>query len=373
MTLRALGGLVEIVRGDERIKVDGEKSLEALDVVITDGKGSAKLRLEGDRSLDLSADSRLTVIDGWSVEGEKGNLLAHANSDPLSVRFGEVTAAATDAVFRVDQGIVSSRAAAYQGQIELGVPGEPRMQLDPYYEAEVAGGIDLPSSTSPYSLNSRDAWDRKHFRHVVDLQSRLQNLDQDLTSFVGKARPGLSFFEQLAAQPVGFVAPEIKKRRAADLLTGFLIAQNTPKGSLKDQFRRAFRLFDEGAAWSVVAAIMQARIGQLVAELTDVVKVTRIAVKKSGGNEIVFAAPGGVVDESISGPGGPGSTIGPSTKPTTGPTKKPTAGPKPTNSPSPECDNTAECAVNEVLGDDPSPDPSPSSSAKGGVLKDVPG
>ena len=167
------------------------------------------------------------------------------------------------------------------------------------------------------------------------------------------------------------MAPEIKKRRAADLLTGFLIAQNTPKGSLRAQFQRAFRLFDEGAAWSVVAAIMDARISQLVAELTDVVKVTRIAVKKSGGNEVVFAA-SGVVDETVTGPGGQ-PTSGTTSTPAPPPTTKPTPGKSPTNSPSPECGNTAECAVNEVLGDDPSPDPSPSSSAKGGVLEDLPG
>lgn len=109
MELLRLAGTVEVVRGGETIEVGDKLGIRPGDQIATYGDESgARLRLQGDREIELGADSGLTVTGATAVTGRAGSFLADAG-EPTTVAFGDVEASTSDGLFRVDVGYGSAR------------------------------------------------------------------------------------------------------------------------------------------------------------------------------------------------------------------------------------------------------------------------
>lgn len=370
-------GKVEIVRGEETISVSDAEEVQVGDLVSTSGGARALIRLEGEkpdsRYVNLAPNTDVRIESTRAVEGplHTGSLVADAGAG-MRVTFAGFDATSSSGAFRVDIGVASVRAGAYRGEVRLETPGQPRVSLPRLFEAQAAAG-DLDGK-EPYRLDPGDPWDRVFLRAVVDLDEQLTPLATGLRNQLGKARPDLPYFRALADQEVGFMKPYLS-RPTVDLLTAFLIADNSP-GSLKANFVRAFRLADDGAKWAVVAGILDAGFKTLVADLSNVAAATG-AVAGGTGNEAVFsvaaaeaiddAAPGESVTVA-SGPddgGGDGGDIGGGDD---GGGDDGGGGPKPSPEPTDECGPICQTQnqIEEIGG---GASPSPSSILNGDVLK----
>ncbi|HET7482383.1 MAG TPA: hypothetical protein VFK89_05920, partial [Actinomycetota bacterium] len=153
MQIQRASGHVEILRGSDSIDVSDVEGLEPGDVIVTGATGTAHLNLASDaQRVDIAPDSRVRVRSNSVVEGLEGSLLARASHAPTSVLFDGVKAEFSNARFRLDRGFSSSRAASYDGTVELGSPGETRIDLQRLYQVDVAAG-DLPEHPVPYRVD----------------------------------------------------------------------------------------------------------------------------------------------------------------------------------------------------------------------------
>jgi hypothetical protein len=116
----------------------------------------------------------------------------------------------------------------------------------------------------------------------VSLEEDLKVLSNSLTNNLGGDRPDMAYFSELAnGKQAGFVKGFLN-RRAADLLIGFTIANNSAS-SLRESFRKAFSLFDAGATWGIASAIMKVEPRPLLAQLGRTILGTGVVV--AGGTE----------------------------------------------------------------------------------------
>ena len=278
MTLELQRGVMSVVRGGEVTAVlDAVSDRVAVKPgdVIRGGRGSrGELRLEGARFLQVAGfDSRLdlSIVTPDEVDGRSGNVLANAKA-PTTVMFGDVEATASDARFRVDRGIASTRAAAYDGEVQLRAPGESTLVVGRLRQAAVAAD-DLPARADLYSLDTEDYWDKLFLGNLVSLQEDILQLAGGFQNQLGKTRPGVAYFEALAdGKDASFIRPYLKRASAVDLLIAFNVALRVEDMSLHKAFRRTFRLFERGASWGVVADIMGVSPRVLVASLERVIK-----------------------------------------------------------------------------------------------------
>ena len=282
MMVRAIAGQVEIHRGNEVIEVDGDESLEPQDVVVTRRGGLARVNLENDRAVMLQRGSRVRIRSVSTVEGQKGSLLAIAKSSSMNVSFDGVRSTLSDAIFRLDRGFGSSRAASYAGTVDLEAPGQSPLSLNALFEVNVASG-DLPDMTRPYALDEHDAWDADYLEAVVDLTQELDLLAEGFSRQLGGSRPGVGYFSSLVGRSdLGFMRSYLS-RSPAELLVAFSIATNDAHRPLHDSFKKAFSLRDQGARWGVAATILDVRTNPLVAQLERLIIGTGVAVADGGG------------------------------------------------------------------------------------------
>ena len=295
MEVIALFGKVEIHRGNSVIDVGtSPEALEPQDVVVTARKSSARLKLEDGRTVSLQDSTRLRIRSTDTVEPQAGSILAVADSAPTEVLFDDVTARFSTAMFRVDRGVGTARAAVLEGRARLESPGEPRVTLTRLMQVEVAAG-DLPQNEVPYRTRLADMWDKKY---LLDVMLLSQSLDELLDGFVpqlGNSRPGLGYFADLAGTNVDFMAPYLS-RPVNDLLVGFTIAENDPDASLKSSFRQAFAYMDEGASYGVAATLLDVKPQPLVAQLEDMIVGTGAVAADGGAGEATFG------EATLSGP-----------------------------------------------------------------------
>lgn len=364
MRVQALAGSITLQRDGVNQTVSDEIAIEPGDTIRTSSDGLAKLRLNDDRLAWLSRGTRVGIVGTDSLDIQSGRLLGHAR-DALHVEFDGVTALANDSTFRIDQGVGSSRAAAYRGGIELAAPGQPRLFLSSLFEAAISAGR-LPRDTRPLQIQESD-WDLDsvprdevpalgYLEEILELDQTLTQRGNGLETQLGNERPRLPYFRDLAGRKVGFMRPMLK-RPVKDLLIGFTIAKNS-SGSLKKDVRRTFRLRDEGGIWGVVAAIQEAKPKVLISELGSLI----VAATRVGGG-----AGSGVGEASFTlAAGSPGSSAG-STGGSTGGTTNNTGGSGgggggggDGGGGDDECDASApECTIEEVSKQLPNPDPTP--------------
>ena len=369
MMVRAIAGQVEIHRGNEVIEVDGDESLEPQDVVVTRRGGVARVNLESDRAVMLQRSSRVRIRSVSTIEGQNGSLLGMAESSSMNVLFDGVRATLSDAIFRLDRGFGSSRAASYAGTVDLESPGQSPLTLGELFEVNVASG-DLPDMTRPYALDERDAWDAEYLEAVVELTSDLDRLAEGFSRQLGGSRPGVAYFSNLVGRnDLGFMKPYLS-RSAAELLVGFTIATNDSHRPLAKSFEKAFRLRDQGARWGVAATILDVRTNPLVAQLQRLIIGTGVAVADGGGPaDFTLAAPdapeGVVVDDDD----GTGEIIVGTTDDDDG---RGGGGNQNTRPDEPDdCADFATCTVEDIEDEIP-PGPNPEPSPKDADLLDDP-
>jgi hypothetical protein len=281
MSLKRVSGTVEIIRGGDTIPVEDETDIEPEDVIRTNGGDAlAKLRLEGDRLLQLKGRGSTVVDSPTSVEIQTGHVLVRAD-EVTRVLVDRVRASASAAHFRVDGGFGSARVSSYSGTVGLEAPGQQPLDVKSFFEATVTAGL-IPHSTSPYRMQANDAWDAVILQKWVSLEEDLKVLSNSLTNNLGGDRPDMAYFSELAkGKQAGFVR-RFLDRRAADLLIGYTIANNSAS-SLKESFRKAFSLFDAGATWGIASAIMKVEPRPLLAQLGRTILGTGVVV--AGGTE----------------------------------------------------------------------------------------
>jgi len=367
MELKVVAGAATVLRDGESIRVDDTLGLKPGDVIETKQDAIVSFALEGgseERRGELQGGSTILIRSTSSVEAQEGNLLMRV-SEPTTVMMDSVETRTAGATFRIDRGFGSDRAGVYAGAIDLDAPGQSELRLGPLYQATLVAG-DLPNQERPYRLNKRDAWDQRLLEEVVSLEQELELLARGLTPQLRGQRPDLAYFRALiGGGDVGFMRSYLQ-RKPVDLLIGFTIARNDSQ-RLSDAFEESFRLFDQGARWGIAAKIMEVEPRPVVAQLERLILGTGVVAADGGGNDgadfSVAAAASGTNAAT-------GSTDGTSTP--TDPSEPPPDGggnekprPKPTEDPPEECSNSAECTINEVLGQGPSPSPSPSSEDKG--------
>ncbi len=359
MTVRRREGKVQVIRAGEIIEVKDVFTLEPRDVVETGNGSLADLRLEGTRRLVMTSETNLRIKDSTAVEARTGSVLAETE-DPLEAAFGNVVVQSSDAVMRIDQGIVTARAGVYRGRVALSAPGEDTLEIGPLYEAGVTAN-DLPRAPRPYRLEESDPWDRQWLEDVVELEEELTQLTQGLKSQLGGSKPTLAYFRELAdGDDVGFMKRYLSKSPTA-LLVAFVIASHTDM-PLEKAFRRAFSLFEAGAKWGVVAKILGADFNFLIADLEDIVLGTTAVAGGSGGRAAFTVAAAEAAEAptagAVSAPGPrqpPPDADGPPDErsPKDDDKKKP-------KEPADECSDVVECAEEDIKDKlQPSPTPTP--------------
>ena len=318
MSLKKVSGTVEIIRGGDTITVGEETDIEPDDVIRTSGRDAlAKLRLEGDRLLQLKGRGSTVVDSPTSVEVQTGEVLVRAE-EVTRVLVESVEARASAAQFRVDSGFGSARVSSYSGTVAVESPGQQRLDIGSFFEATVTAG-EIPQSATPYRMQPDDLWDALILQKWVSLEEELKVLSNSLTNNLGGDRPDVAYFSELAGgEGAGFVRSFLD-RRVADLLIGFTIANNSDS-SLKQAFRRAFSLFDEGATWGITSAIMEIEPRPLLAQLGRTILGTGVVVAggaQTGGASFSIAAAdisasGGGIQPPASGGGStsPGGSTG---------------------------------------------------------------
>ena len=372
MSLKQVSGTVEIIRSGNTITVGDETDIEPDDVIRTSGRDAlAKLRLEGDRQLQLKGRGSTIVDSPTSVEVQTGEVLVRAE-EVTSVLVDRVEAQASAAQFRVDGGLGSARVSSYSGTVALESPGQQVLDIRSFFEATVSTGV-IPQSSRPYRMQHDDPWDALILQEWVSLEDELKVLSNSLTNNLGGDRPDVAYFSGLAGgEGAGFVRSFLD-RRVADLLIGFTVANNSDS-SLKQAFQRAFSLFDEGATWGITSAIMDVEPRPLLAQLGRTILRTGVVVAggpQTGGASFSLAAAdlsasGGSIQPPAlgGGPTSPGDSPGGSDP---GGGGDPGGGDPGGGDPGggggddPEkCQSgVLQCTVNDLT--DPSPEPSPSS------------
>jgi hypothetical protein len=379
MELVPISGEVDVIRDGKTLHVDGTVSLQPFDVIRTGENSEAELRLSGDRNINLAALSQARVIDGRTIENEKGMLKADT-TDRLQVQFGDVTATAGDAHFRVDRGFSSARAASYRGSLRLDAVGQTRLTVPRLFEARVSAG-DLPASPRPYSFDRKDLWDGPVLEDVILLDDALANWARGMKALVGPSRPGVPYFSGLADRPAGFVRPYLR-RPTTDLLIGFNVADLAQK-PLEPAFQETMQYRQDGGSWGVVATIMDAKPKPLTTALEQVTAGTGVVADGSGAEAEFNLASG-----EASGPSGGDQPIDGSGNDDDNNNDDNNNNDDDNNNnddeeeeqPPPECTTEIECAGQEITdqlpggGDDPDAEPSPAPSdgdPDGGIFDDL--
>lgn len=294
MSLRKQGeGRVEIVRGTEPIEVGGEDvPVEPGDLIRAYKGAHAQVALEGDRIAFLGGTSatagglqaQMRIIDTISVEAETGTVVAEAE-EAMDVVFGDAVASSDNGVFRIDRRSGSARAAAYSGTALLSAPGEANVVLERLMESpSTASDLQPPQ---PYQLNPEDPFDAQHLPQVITLEQKLGQLSAGLASQLGRQKPKLAYFAELAdGEDVSPLKPHLK-RSTIDLLLGFTVATTTEDYPFGRAVNDAFDYRDQGGTWGVIASILRSSPRLLVADLTDIA-VSTGAVAAGTGEDVQF-------------------------------------------------------------------------------------
>ena len=258
MRVRAEGGTVEIERDGELIRVGDQTAVESGDILTTAKGAYATLRLERDRLIHLGPQASVEILGGSALASQNGTLVAEAR-DPLRVAMGDTVARGRDTDFRVDRELGTTRAAVYDGRLDLTAPGSPVLQLTALWQTTVTA--DRLYGQEPYELREDDHFDKEFLDSLVELDQELANLKQGFAPLVSGSAPDLAFFASLADQKVDFLRRymnNVSGKRpgyTVDLMIGLKLA-DVAKGSLDETFRRGFGYYRQGATWGVAGGLL---------------------------------------------------------------------------------------------------------------------
>ena len=307
MSIKRTSGSVSIQRGDETLDVVDITSLAPGDVITTTGGATAELRLEGERAVGLRGSGALLVGDGRSVESLDGGSLLARVDDSTKITIGDVTVTSTNGVFRLDRGRASARVGTYEGMAKLQAPGQTAVAVERLHQASFAAGELLRAR--PYRLSYGDPWDALLLSDVIRLDREMNSLGVAVSRQIGRSRLNLGYFRRLAGRDVDFMSG-YRSSSNSDLLIGFAIARSVDD-SLAQTFKRAFRLFGDGAQWGVAATLLGARPDTVIASLEESILSTGALAAALGDD--AGAAANGPLAASGGSNGGPGTTAATST------------------------------------------------------------
>jgi hypothetical protein len=305
MSIKRTSGSVSIQRGEETFDVVDITSLAPGDVITTAGGAAAELRLEGERAVGLRGSGAFRVAGGRSIESLDGGSLLARVDDSTRITIGDVTITSTDGVFRVDRGSASARVGTYEGLVKLEAPGQSAVTVEPLHQTSFAAGELL--RPRPYHLSYGDPWDALLLSDVIRLDREMNSLGVAVSRQIGRSRLDLDYFHRLAGRDVDFMRG-YRSSSNSDLLIGFAIARSVD-ASLAQTFKRAFRLFGDGAQWGVAATLLGARPGTVVASLEESILSTG-ALAAALGDDAGAAAKGPLASSggSIGGGASPATT-----------------------------------------------------------------
>ncbi|MDQ3619849.1 MAG: hypothetical protein M3391_06915 [Actinomycetota bacterium] len=263
MTVRRSSGSVSIQRGEETFDVVDTASLEPGDIITTEGDARAELRLEGDRAIGLGGGGEFRVGDGRSLEALDGGRLLARVAETTKILVGDVSVISSKGVFRIDRGRASARVGTYRGAARLEAPGQTAVAVEALHQASLTAG-ELQRA-KPYRLSYADPWDSLLLADVIRLDKEVNTLGVAVSRQIGRGRLDRGYFRRLADRDVGFMRKFMSSSNA-DLLIGFAIARSVD-GDLPAAFKRAFKLFGDGAQWGVAATLLGARPDAVVASL----------------------------------------------------------------------------------------------------------
>nr|MBA2601242.1 hypothetical protein [Actinomycetota bacterium] len=263
MTVKRSSGSVSIQRGDETFDVVDTASLEPGDIITTEGDARAELRLEGERAVGLRGLGEFRVGDGRSLESLDGGRLLARVAEMTKILVGDVSLVSSNGIFRVDRGRASARVGTYRGAVRLEAPGQTAVAVEALHQASFSAGELLRAK--PYRLSYGDPWDALLLSDVIRLDKEMNSLGVAVSRQIGRGRLDVGYFRRLADRDVGFMRRYMSSSNA-DLLIGFAIARSVDAG-LPSAFKRAFKLFGDGAQWGVAATLLGARPAAVVASL----------------------------------------------------------------------------------------------------------
>ena len=318
-------GRVEVATPGEAAEVErGNRSVQfgqSIKVV----EGTAVLRLDRDRVLELRAGSSVTlqeVEEGGRTVAQplllEQDLLVRA---PPGARL-TVSTEGTDVV--VSGGAQVSRGAAlvvssYDGTVELR-SGDRSATIPALRAVSIPAGGAVPDRLSPLAYDADDSWDRRFLSDAIELGNELEARSKGFSAQVSAAdEPDAEFLARLlpplAGQPD--VATLFDPTRApGESLVGAAIALEGTRGTFAERWVAVFGFRDDGAQWGLVALDQGVTRPPLLASVDAALgrgprpfEPVPLPGPSSGG-EVALPTPNG-----SGGSGGPATTAPPSGQP----------------------------------------------------------
>jgi len=364
-----LGGPVSLVEDGETTLLEEAATVDAGVSIITQTGGRAKVELSARRSLELAPDTELRVEDRFS-EVEDGRVLVRTSS-PMMLHAGGAQIEATEAVFRVDWG-ASVLLGTYSGSATvLGSGVEPVSALR---QANVLQGGDVPLGLQALDVRRNDPWDAKLLGQAIDLGLRLTDYERGLSRQLPSGREAGRVSQMLESRfPPRAIKSAVASLGSARAVVAAVVAQEAgllEGGSPTRILARIVGFIQQlRASWIAVAAEwgLPAAAAALTQQLRDLASSISELVAPPPAPSLSSAPSGTVGPGSTGGSGGggpgggsgggdgPGGNGGNQDPPPPPPADQddPGGNTQPLPPPS-QCENTVECAVDDIL-DPPEP------------------
>lgn len=281
MQLRMINGSATLIRDGKAQTVRKDLNVAAGDSLVLSKGGVAELRLAKGRVLELR-DARVELTSDTALRLSRGSILSDIQA-PLDIDLESSRLSADRGTFRVDRAL-STRVGNYAGQPVTVRAGSSSLEIPPYRQTVVAGGI-IPKTVAPLRISRKDPWDQRLVSEALDLEQRLVNFARGLEAQLGPSS-GIEFFRAVA--PLGldvvFLEPVLGSRRS-DVLIGLLLAIDAKVGSadpVQSRFEKIFDLWNDGASWGLLAVEFGVPQDGLFSRLLQAVEKTGIRVTGAG-------------------------------------------------------------------------------------------
>jgi len=248
----APGGKAEEERGSRTVKFG-----ERIDVV----EGTATLRLDGDRQLELRAGTNLELqAAGGGGKQVAKPLLLQQDLLVQAAPGARLTVATEGGDVIVTGGAKLSRGpvlvvSSYDGVVELRA-GDRSATVPALREVSVGADGSL-GGVVPLTYDVDDAWDRRFLSEAIEVGNELEARSKGFTAQLG-ASDGhtpeflVGLLPGLAGQP-DFLGLFDAGRAPGESLVGAAIALDGTRGTFGERWAGIFGFRDQGAQWGLVA------------------------------------------------------------------------------------------------------------------------
>ncbi|MFN2608618.1 MAG: hypothetical protein ABR511_12130 [Acidimicrobiales bacterium] len=346
--------------GGSTTTLSGSRALHTGDSVRVTS-GSAQVRLDGGRQLELRATTQVAFGAGGSTGlhpalGAGALLVTAPEGVTTSVTAGDVEVAVSGGSAKVTRGL-SVTVAAYSGGASVASAGRS-VNVAALRQVTVAAAGVVPNRPIPLSYDPKDGWDQRFLGDAIELGTQLVARSR---GFTGQLRPDEGhtpgFYRQILpalAQEPAFVdlSPVGADRAPGEILVGLAIAVQGRRETFADRVREVFSFHDEGAAWGLVVQDQGVDRAPLLSGIDDALG-RQPAASAAAAPPTSSSSPSSsrrTTATTVPASRAPGSTIR-SNVPTTTPTAtNPPAAVGPADTGVPLIDNTVNSLVNLLSG-----------------------